>query len=297
MKNINFIVDSDKCIHCGKCSGDCVSGIIKMNAQKLPTISPDDQYKCIKCQHCLAICPTGAISILGKTADNSELCNKFPTPEELENLIKSRRSFRNYKKENLSPDLMEKLKNILKYPPTGCNYHKLHFSIIDDIEVMDRFRNRTNNTIKKLLLSVGNNFITEKFNGYRSAFLRGDDVIFRGAPHMLVVSSPINAPCANEDGIIALSNFELYAQSLGIGTLWCGFGQMCLKAFPELCEILEIPDNYKPVYVMLFGPTDTKYIRTTQPEEYSISSISGQFNIKNITLVKKIKRYFWNSIR
>lgn len=297
MTNINFIVDQDKCIHCGKCSVDCVADIIKMNAQKLPVIPQSEQNKCIKCQHCLAICPVGAISILDKKPENSELCNNFPNPDQLENIIKSRRSFRNYKKENLPPDLMEKLKSILKYTPTGCNYHRLHFSIIDDIEVMDRFRNRTNNTIKKLLLSVGNNFITEKFNGYRTAFLQGEDVIFRGAPHMIVVSSPISAPCANEDGIIALSNFELYAQSLGIGTLWCGFAQICLKAFPELCEFLEIPDNYKPVYVMLFGATDTKYIRTTQPAEYVITKVSGKGNPENIPLSRKLKRYFWNSIR
>lgn len=297
MKNINFIVNSDKCIHCGMCINDCVANIIKMNAQNLPTIPESEQKKCIKCQHCLAICPVGAISILDKKPENSELCNNFPTPEKLENLIKSRRSFRNYKKENLPLDVMEKLKNILKYPPTGCNYHKLHFSIIDNIEIMDRFRNRTNNKIKKILLSVGNNFISEKFSSYRSAFLNGDDVIFRGAPHMIVVSSPINAPCANEDGIIALSNFELYAQSLGIGTLWCGFAQICLKAFPELCEFLEIPNNYKPVYVMLFGPTDLNYTRTTQPEEYTITSVSGNINPDQLSLYQKLKRYFWNSLR
>ena len=162
---------------------------------------------------------------------------------------------------------------------------------------MDRFRNRTNNTIKKILLSAKIDALTKKFSRYKSAFLNGDDVIFRGAPHMIVVSTPVNAPCANEDPIIALSYFELYAQSMGVGTLWCGFAQICLKLIPELCEFLEIPDGYKPGYVMLFGGTDIKYSRTTQPEEYLITSVKGDKNIDNMPISRKLKRYFWNSIR
>lgn len=296
MKDINFIVDKDKCIHCGKCVEDCVSGIIKMNAENFPHIPEEDKKGCIKCQHCLAICPVGAISILDKNPDDSNLCNNFPESDKLLNLIQSRRSFRHYKHENLPQDEMQKIKDMLKYPPTGCNFHKLHFAIIDDVEVMDRFRNRTNNKIKKIFLSSKIDTIMNKFSKYRNAFFNGDDVIFRNAPHMIVVSSPVNAPCSNEDGIISLSYFELYAQSLGIGTLWCGFAQICLKLFPDLCEFLEIPDGYKPVYVMLFGPTDTKYTRTVQPEEYQITTVKGNKEI-NSDIVKNLKRYFWNTIR
>lgn len=297
MTKINFKVDKDKCIHCGKCTEDCISGIIKMNADNIPMILAEDEKRCIKCQHCLAICPVGAISILDRKPEDSNLCNNFPGSEQVLNLIQSRKSFRHYKKENLPEETMQKLKQMLKFSPTGCNNHNLHISIIEDVEVMDRFRNRTNNTIKKIFLSSKLDGIMNKFSKYKNAFLNGEDVIFRNAPHMIVVSSPINAPCANEDGIIALSYFELYAQSLGVGTLWCGFAQACLKLFPELCEFLEIPDGYKPVYVMLFGATDTKYTRTAQPEEYKISIIKGDKDVDNIPITKKLKRYFWNTIR
>jgi nitroreductase/NAD-dependent dihydropyrimidine dehydrogenase PreA subunit len=297
MSAINFEIDKEKCVRCGKCSKDCVSQIIKINSKNFPTINAVDEKFCIKCQHCLAICPVGAISILNKTPKNSEICENFPSDEQLLKLIKSRRSIRHYEPENLPLETMEKLKNMLKYPPTGCNHHKLHFSIIEDVEVMNRFRNRTNNKIKKMFLAAGENIVTKKFARYKKAFLEGNDVIYRNAPHLIVVSSPINAPCANEDGIISLSYFELYAQSLGVGTLWCGFAQLCLKIFPDLCEFLEIPDNYKPVYVMLFGSTKTKYVRTTQPEEYDITTVKGDKNVDNIPLSRKLKRYLWNTIR
>lgn len=297
MLNINFNVNQDKCIHCGLCINDCTAKIIKTDAQNFPIILQEDFSKCIKCQHCLAICPTEAISILDKDPKNSSPCNNFPSSEQLLNLIQSRRSFRSYKHENLDPEIMQKLKEVLKYPPTGCNFHNLQFSIIDDVDVMDRFRNRTNNKVKKILLSTPVCNLTGKLAKYKKAFLSDSDVIFRGAPHMVVVSTPLNAPCGNQDGIIALSYFELYAQSLGIGTLWCGFAQICLKLFPELCEFLEIPDGFKPVYVMLFGATDLKYQRTTQPDEYKIISIKGDKPVDNLSFYQKVKRYFWNSLR
>ena len=160
---------------------------------------------------------------------------------------------------------------------------------------MEKFRNRTNNKIKKILLSPCSNVITKKFARYKNAFLNGNDIIFRNAPHMIVVSAPPSASCADQDAIIALSYLELYAQSMGVGTLWCGLAQACLKAFPELCEFLEIPEGHRPIYVMLFGPTDLKYTRTVQPNEYQITSVKGNKDIDKLTLAQKFKRYFWNN--
>ena len=160
---------------------------------------------------------------------------------------------------------------------------------------MDKFRNLVNSKINAIFENKKLNFITNRFKRYKSAFSGKEDVIFRGAPHMIVISSPIDAPCKDIDPIINLSYFELLAQSLGVGTLWCGFAQICLKIFPELCSFLEIPDKYKPAYVMLFGPTDTKYARTIQPEEYKLVSVSGE-NSTKLSLNQKLKRYFWNFI-
>lgn len=290
---MHFKIDKEKCIHCGQCIKDCISNIIEFDDEKIPYIT--DENKCIKCQHCLAICPTGALSIMNKNPENSENTENLPEENSVLKLIKSRRSIRQYRAENLPKDTIEKLANMLKYPPTGCNFHKLHFSIIDDIEVMDKFREMTNSKIKKILSSNKFDSISKKFAGYRNAFLNGEDVIFRNAPHMIVVSAPLNAPCAPEDAIINLSYFELYAKSMNVGTLWCGFAEICLKVFPDLCEYLEIPDGYKPMYVMLFGPTDLKYSRCTQPEEYPISYIKDK-DIKT-TITSRLKRYFWNFIR
>ena len=285
---MEFNID-EKCIHCGKCIKDCMGKALKFNENKIPEL---DEKRCIKCGHCLAICPVGALSILGKNPENSEIPNNLPNALQMLNLIQSRRSIRYYKNENIDKELIEKLKNMLNWVPTGVNNHKLFFSFIDDIEVMNEFRNYTNGKMLNILKNPILKHLTGKFERYKNAFLRGEDIIFRGAPHMIVVSSPIDAPCADVDPIIALSYFELYAQSLGIGTCWCGIADAVIKMFPELCEKLEIPQGYKVGYAMLFGMPDVKYQRATQPEKYKMISVKKGIISSNI--LEKTKRYFWN---
>lgn len=292
----NLVINNEKCIHCGMCINDCTAGCLEFDANSIPTFTENGAERCIKCQHCLSICPTGALSVLDKKPENSfPVMDKFNS-DELLNLIRSRRSVRHYKQENVSTEDIAKLKNILNWVPTGCNFHKLHFSFIDDIEVMNEFRDYVNSKLVKILTKTPVKGILNKFSKYKDAFLNGEDVIFRGAPHMVVVSVPVNAPCANVDPIIALSYLDLYANSLGIGTLWCGFAEICLQFFPELCEYLEIPKGYKASYVMLFGMPNVKYHRTTQPENFEFVSVTKK-GVKPLTASQKLKRYFWNFIR
>jgi nitroreductase len=265
---------------------------LEFSESNIPQFSKDGEKRCLKCQHCLAICPTGALSIYNKSPQSSDAISN-PNPDEILNLIKSRRSVRKYKPQNLDKQRLDKLKDMLKWCPTGCNYHKLHFSFIDDIEVMDDIRNNTNTKLINLLSSKMGDIIFKKFKRYEDVLKSGEDVIFRGAPHMLVVSTPKSAPCKDVDPIIALSYFELYAQSLGIGTLWCGFALYCFKLFPDLCEYLKVPDGYKVSYVMLFGDSDVEYKRTTQPEDFEITSGTIPVN-KDISILKKIKRFITN---
>ena len=105
---------------------------------------------------------------------------------------------------------------------------------------------------------------------------------------MIVVSTPKDAPCTNIDPVIALSYFELYAQSLGVSTTWCGIAYYIFNNLPELQHQLEIPDGYNIGYVMLFGYSDLKYQRTTQPEPYKIISVKK--DNRNMTLKERIKR-------
>lgn len=293
MTKIEF--DKEKCVKCGACAKDCITYSIDFDEIGYPKIAIDGEERCISCQHCFAICPTGAITFNDKKPEDASLVN-YGNSDEILSLIKSRRSIRQFEDKDLSNEQLKNLKNMLAYVPTGCNYKSLHFSIIESKSIMNKIKNYT---YEKLLKLISNKF-TEKYAGkfvkYKQAIENGEDVIFRNAPHMIVVSSSIKAPCANVDPIIALSYFELYAQSLGIGTCWCGFAQTCFKLIPKLSNVAKIPEGYKPVYVMLFGKSKVKYNRTILPKTFSISEINDT-DIKEMGLIEKAKRLLINFIR
>ena len=63
-----------------------------------------------------------------------------------------------------------------------------------------------------------------------------------------------------------------------------------------LSSVVEIPDDYKPVYVMLLGEPAVKYHRTVLPEDFPISEIKDT-ELKDMTFAEKAKRLMLNFIR
>ena len=114
--NHKFKVDEEKCIKCGLCTKDCLTSAIEQNENGTPIMK--NPLNCIECQHCFAICPQGAISIMEKDPQNSNEIKQI-NPDDILNLIHSRRSIRSYRKENVSKDTIEKLKSMLSFVPTG----------------------------------------------------------------------------------------------------------------------------------------------------------------------------------
>ncbi|MBQ4646772.1 MAG: nitroreductase family protein [Candidatus Gastranaerophilales bacterium] len=293
--NHKFKVDYQKCIKCGQCIENCPTKALEYDDYKSPKM--EKPKNCMKCQHCFAICPVGAISIMEKNPDDSASIRQINSDDVL-NLIQSRRSIRKYKQENVNRETIQKLKDMLNYVPTGKNNHALHFSFIEDIGVMNDFRGKVNTAIVNFFNKKPVQFLSEKFSKFekmKNAILEGNDVIFRGAPHLVVVSAPVDSSCPQQDGIIALSYFELYANSLGLGTCWCGYAHAILKMFPEFIEYLQVPKGYIPIYVMLFGNKDIEYKRTTQPSPYTFTTVERQE--LEVGLFDKAKRVFWNIIR
>jgi nitroreductase len=95
---------------------------------------------------------------------------------------------------------------------------------------------------------------------------RGVDMIFRGAPHALIVSAPVDAPCPREDVALALAYFELLAYSAGLGTVWWGMLKMVLETLPELKSLFGLAPG-EVYHGMLFGAPAVRYPRTVQRDD------------------------------
>jgi len=269
---LNFTVNDKRCTRCGLCQSDCVARIIQQAGDALPQIPADKEALCIQCQHCLAVCPTGAISILGKNPGGSIplTSGHFPTLEQMSFLMRGRRSIRHYKDQNVDPALISQLLATLANGPTGVNRHELTFTVIDDKAVMQSLREKTMAALdeaqKANRIPASLAYLANVVTPY---FKHGADIMFRGAPHALIVSAPPDAPCPQEDVALTLAYFDLLAQSAGLGSVWWGMLKMALLAVPELKPLFGIPPDHV-YYAMLFGIPTIRFARTVQRDEAAV---------------------------
>ncbi|WP_321365285.1 nitroreductase family protein [uncultured Desulfuromusa sp.] len=269
---LKFKIDKEKCIQCGICAKDCVANIIDLDSG-WPRIQKEKEAACLRCQHCLAICPTGAVSILGKRPSQSApLLGAFPDPAQLETLIKGRRSVRQYEDENLKPELLQRLLNVACQAPTGGNVRQVQLSVIEDKQTMDKFRQYTYAALEKL---ADEGKLPENRKGFSNFVLlwhkKNIDVLFRGAPHLLIASAPRNISSPVPDCVIALSYFELFAQSLGVGTVWDGLARYAIdELLPGVRKKLDIPENHMIGATMAFGQSAVQYQRTVENDSTNI---------------------------
>ncbi len=267
---LGFVVDEALCDLCDLCVRDCPMRIIERKDGGIPSIIEEEAGDCMGCQHCLAVCPPGALSIHGRSPANSLPLTPeaLPSLEAMERLVRGRRSCRSYRRENVDPALLAGLLAGTANAPTGVNRQELTFRVIDDLATMDRFRETG---MAELRAMVAADEVPEAQAGAVRRFVQAyyeesRDLVFRGAPHVLVVSAPPDAPCPREDVALALAYFELLAQSAGIGTTWCGLISVILAARPQLKTYLGLPEDHIH-YQMLFGNPAFRYARTVQRDD------------------------------
>ena len=271
---LDFKIDEAKCTRCGLCSKECPTMIIN-GKNGIPEIKEGKEKNCIKCQHCLAVCPTGALSIFGKNPDNSvPVNNEIPNALELGNLIKTRRSVRKYKKEELTKEQLGNLLETAAYAPTGHNKNQVLISVTETKDQLVKVRDLVYGAIKKEKENLPPSLAM--FGNFQKVWeAKGIDILFRDAPHLIVASAPQNNPNGPSDCVISLSYFELMANSMGLGTLWDGLAKMVFDQIaPELKTAIGIPEDHTIGYMMVFGKPAVKYARSVQSEGLNLNKIN-----------------------
>ena len=267
-----FKIDDSKCVRCGACVRDCAFRALRSGEDGLPRLAAAD--RCMRCQHCLAICPVGAITLDGKRPEDSMPLKGLALPgaEAVANWMVTRRSVRNFRKdEDVDRATLDRVLKVLGNTPTGCNARALTFTCMPDRASMDRFRK---DFIKVIERHRDGTKLLPRWLAIAAIKLRkgGEDVFFRSAPGMLIVSSDVSAPSVTtprEDATVACSNFELLANANGIATCWCGFLSLVQREIPEILEDTIGIGRNNPFYAMLFGKSAVRYMRGVQRDDYA----------------------------
>ena len=266
-----FEVDESKCVKCGACVRDCAFRALKSADDGTPKMAYPD--KCMRCQHCLAICPVGAVTFDGRKPEDSVPVKdlSLPTLDEVENWMRARRSMRRFASEDVDRATLDRILASLGNAPTGCNARSLTFTCFPTRSATDRFRAGFISAIEQ---HRDGTRLLPRWLAIPAIKLRkgGEDMFFRGASGILIVSSDETSPgvtTPREDVTIACAHFEMLANAAGIATCWCGFLNLVQKEVPEILEATVGIRRTTPFYAMLFGRPAVRYARCVQRDSYA----------------------------
>jgi len=260
-------VDEDKCIKCGQCIKECPSFVLKMGEKGPEAIAPES---CIACGHCTAICPKEAIDNIKSPLACQIDSKDFPklSAEEAEHFLRSRRSIRNYKEKSVTKEEMTKLVDIARLAPTGSNAQGISFVAVLDTKVVKEALELTVEWLEKSPFKDGVKGITKSYREF------GVDGILRGAPNLVLAVADKNFSRARENSVFSLAYLELYAPSLGLGSCWAGFFEVCaLSPDSPMLKLFNIPEGKKITGAVMVGYPKYSYKRLVDRNPLEVTFI------------------------
>jgi nitroreductase/NAD-dependent dihydropyrimidine dehydrogenase PreA subunit len=221
------IVDKNQCRACGLCARICHERCIVIAGENGNRAARIEHALCSTCTQCVAMCPRQALSwdqVPPAPYDKTRL----PTPEQLDELFKQRRTIRRFKEERLDRALVEEIVGYGIYAPT--NHYHLRAVVVDDPAIMETldaimmkhvmwmynllYRSNTLfNLIRRITPAVDEKGKVKMEHGLEKG--RAFDTL----PAAIVfVVGDRRIMLASESAQYALYNMILYAQSKGIGS-------------------------------------------------------------------------------
>jgi nitroreductase len=224
-----IVIDKEKCVGCGLCIKICHEGCMSLNDG---AVSIDYGF-CSTCSQCVAICPERALSWNGVPPVAFDEA-RLPSPKQLDELFKQRRSIRSYKKGKLDRALLEEIVTYGIYAPT----HNYGFRAIvaDDeeiIETLDRILMRFVSMVYNVayrpkivgmiagLIGLSEEYLLNKPKIERS-LERG--FAFHHPPAIVFIVGDRRIPLSVDSAQYALANMTFYAQVKGIASCLWGNG-------------------------------------------------------------------------
>ena len=227
-----IVVDQDKCVGCGQCTKICHEACIEL-IDKVPSI---DYEICSTCTQCIAICPQQALSwnsVPPVTYDRTRL----PSPGQLDELFKQRRTIRFYKEDKIDRTLLKEIVGYGIYAPT--NNYDLRAIVIDDPKILEeleriilQFVTRIYTFLFKpkimfrLLRMITPTIDPKDKVKMESAIEMGDSFDLPAAA--IIIGGDRRVALAEASAQYALYNMILYAQVSGIGSRLKGTGETFL---------------------------------------------------------------------
>lgn len=273
-------IDRDACNDCGLCVLRCMRCFTSQDGEVTAHATEEN---CNLCGHCVALCPTGAVVHHGMNAENF-----LPVDQKLNfdtdrfiHFLRKRRSHRHFKDREVSRADLEKLADVCRYAPTGSNRQAVELKIIRDPEKIRRLSNLTLDHFVGLIdevdervaeLEGGGGEVSKplrdlhanlsRYRGMKIAREIGLDVIFYGAPVLIVFHSSDRATTPKDDCVIAAQTLSLTAMTMGLESCYIGLFTNASGARPEILEELSLPPGNRVYTTLILGYPKIKFFKT-----------------------------------
>ena len=155
--------------------------------------------------------------------------------------IKSRRSIRKYRDEQIKNEEIAMILESAIYAPTGHNDQPWHFTVIQNKELIDEMSVKS----KKMMAESPVEWMA---NMGKAEHLH----LFYNAPTVVVVSGKKGAVSPFADCCAAIQNMLVTAESLDIGSCWIGLVKFFFEN-PENVAKFNLPEDYEPYYAVCLG--------------------------------------------
>jgi len=259
-------INQKTCNKCGICAAECPRRIISLPDGGFPEVVAVVEATCNECGHCVAVCPRGSLSNrcspLGKSA-NIEAGLRV-TPEQVEQLLKGRRSVRIFKSKPVPREIIGRLIEVARYAPTAHNAQDVEWLVIDSKKELEHIEALGADwlewVIKNFPKAAAESDMKEKLERQR----KNHNEFLRGAPSLIITHADkgsSTAPLAPVDSANALSFLDLTADSLGLGTCWAGYVYLMANYFPAFQEALALPEGHVVYGCVMLGYNKFKHYR------------------------------------
>ena len=242
------ILDTEKCIGCGKCVNDCINQylVLTEDANGRKKISFKERGRCLECGHCNAICPQRAIS--GGKGEFG--CDE---KDSLLSLMAGKRTIRHYVKDShIDQDILEKIVTAGQSAPTDRNRKSARVLLIKDN--LPKVYNLALDYLVAEVQKTGT--INPLFVPTMNLDSKREEVLWN-AEYLVAF---VGLPTSIIDASISAERMQLEAASLGIGTAYRGDMKTAINNAGELRELLGIRNNEEVLITFSMGITNLKYL-------------------------------------
>jgi len=257
-------VDAEKCIEDGLCAAECPLGIIRLEQfqeKRLPTCRA--AAACIECGHCVAVCPTGALSLTTMASGDCPPLRPewIPDLDRTEHFLRARRSIRKYRSRSVSAETLTRLIEIARFAPSGHNVQPVNWMVVYESTMVEHLTGLVVEWMRSMIRENPAAAAAMRLDRLVDKWDKGDDIICRQAPHVIVTHAPREERTAPAACTIALAYLELAALSNGLGTCWAGWVQTAAVLWPPLQAALNMPEGHRSYGAMMIGYPDITYYR------------------------------------